>query len=530
MLLSSTSLRHRLRWINVATALVLACVIVFTLTNLHDLQRTFARYQERVGAARLLVEVKAAALAASRTDPIPMESGDKIRGADREVQAMLQEIARRAGSAAEREKLAAMEKTWQDYIRQFESAITIAAQSPMDAMSIPEAIYQTLLQPMTADIDALLAHNRTEAEDAEREFQATLDRILWLVVAPLLLAGGVIIAFQLAFGGHLKKRVGEFTERVDVLYNGDLRTRLPEGRDELGEVGARMNTFIGRFGEIFGEVGNVSAEVTRASRRVDEMTNAVNQNSRIQSEKLEHVQDAIDELGTLIDRLVDNARSVESALAEARGAVERGNATGRQAVDTMLAMESDVDRSVAAINDQGKAIGQISGVSRIIRDIAEQTNLLALNAAIEAARAGEAGRGFAVVADEVRKLSERTQGSTRDIETLLEQVNARTGIVEETMDRVRSAAKEGVAFGQDVRHMLDLIAQAVQTVAARMEEISLATHRQAEASREVIGHVEAVADIAAATTADIVSTHAEVKGLSSLSENLNGAVGRFTWA
>ena len=530
MLLTSMSLRHRLHWINVATALVLAGVIVFTLTNLHDLQRTFARYQERVGVARLLIEVKAEALAASRTDPIPVESEERIQAANRKVQALLEETTKFAGSDAEREQLAEMGKTWQEYIRQFESAIKIASQNPMDAMSIPEAIYQTLLQPMAARIDSIVASNREQAREAELEFQATLDRILWLVVAPLLLAGGLIIAFQLAFGGHLKKRVGQFTERVDVLYQGDLRTRLPEGRDELGEVGARMNTFISRFGEIFGEVGNVSAEVKRASRRVDDMTQAVTRNSQVQAERLDHVRDAIDELGILIERLVDNARSVEGALSEARTVVQRGNATGQRAVDILLAMEGDVDRSAAALGDQGKAIEQISGVSRIIRDIAEQTNLLALNAAIEAARAGEAGRGFAVVADEVRKLSERTQVSTRDIETILQQVHARTGVVGEAMDRVRQAAKQGMAFGHDVRQMLDHIEEAVQAVNQRMEEISLATNQQAEASRAVIGHVQTVADIAAATTADIVSTHAEVKGLSTLSESLHGAVGRFTWA
>ncbi|HZX31271.1 MAG TPA: methyl-accepting chemotaxis protein, partial [Rhodocyclaceae bacterium] len=368
--LSSMSLRHRLHWINVATGIVLIGVIAFTLANLHGLQQTFARYQERVGVARQLIEVKAEALAASRTDPIPITSGDAIRAADRRVQALLQETAKLTPSPEEKDKLAAMEKTWKEYIRQFESAIKIAATSPQDAMSIPDAIYQTLLEPLAADIDRLVASNRSLAEESEREFQATLDRILWLVVVPLLLAGGLIIAFQLAFGGHLKKRVGEFTERVDVLYNGDLRTRLPEGRDELGEVGARMNTFIGRFGEIFGEVGNVSTEVKRASQRVDDMTDAVNQNSRIQTEKLDQVRDAIDELGILIERLVDNARSVEEALAEARGVVERGNATGRQAVDTLLGMEGDVERSLAAMGEQNGAIERISGVSRIIRDIA----------------------------------------------------------------------------------------------------------------------------------------------------------------
>ena len=513
-----------------ATAVVLAAVIVFTLTNLHGLQRTFVSYQGKVGIARLLVEVKATALAASRIDPMPLESPERLRAADRKVQSQLQEIAALLADPGEREKLSAMQKTWQEYVRQFESAIKIAAQSPMDAMSIPDAIYKTLLEPMAADIDAMVDHSRSQADGAEREFQATLDRILWLVVVPLVLAGVLIIAFQAAFGGHLKRRVGEFTDVVEILYEGDLRTRLPEGRDELGEVGARMNTFIGRFGEILGEVGNVSAEVKRASGRVDDMTSAVNRNSRDQAERLDHVRDAIDELGILIERLVDNARSVETALGEARNVVERGNATGCQAVESLLGMENDVNRSVEAIHDQGEAIRRISGVSRIIRDIAEQTNLLALNAAIEAARAGEAGRGFAVVADEVRKLSERTQVSTRDIEVILKEVDARTEVVGAAMDRVRSAAHQGVAFGHDVRHMLGHIDQAVCAVAERMEEISLATHQQTEASRQVIGHIQSVADIAAATTTDIDSTHAEVRSLSTLSENLHGAVRRFTWA
>lgn len=527
MSFTSLSLKNRMRLTNAVTSLLLVSVIVFSLISLQALQSNFSTYQQRTATARTLLEIQSMANAASRIDIMPLDAQKKLETADQQIQARFASI---SGSDTDvREQSAILSERWAAYVRQFESAIKIAGTSPEDALSIPDAIYKTQLQPLSADIDELIVVSQKAANEAEAAFAATMERLMTLLVVPLLIAGALIIGFQLAFGRHLKQQVGAISKVVSVLYAGDLRSRMPEGRDELGEVGSRMNTFIGRFGEILADVGNVSAEVRRASSRLEEMTNTANLNTRLQSEKLDAVRDTIDELGVLIEKLVENASSVETALGSAQEVVHRGNETGRKAIVALESMESDISRTVNAVGGLEGAIEQISGVSQIIRDIAEQTNLLALNAAIEAARAGEAGRGFAVVADEVRKLSERTQHSTRDIGRILDEIKAQTGIVNHAMDNAHRAAAHGISFGHDVGSMLEHIDQAVAAVAGMVGEIASATQQQADASRGVIRHVQHVTEISSATVAEIDSTHAEVQSMSRLTDHLNTTLCRFRW-
>ncbi len=505
----------------------LLAVIVVVALSLGRLQHQFDDYQSRQILDKSLIEIKASALAMSRLDPILPDTREKLAQAD----AHIRELGQMIGSQEEGEKIKSALNAWQAYVRGFEGAIKIAAESPTDALVIPDALYKSHLEPMVADLDGMVAVNKAEEVQSRQRIRSDMTRILWVVLLPLVLAGLVVAVFQVIFGRRLKQRVEDITEVVTHLHQGDLSRRLPvANNDEISGMARNINGFVARFEGLLRDV-HVSADQTKKTAHgISDMTHVVTTNAKEQSDKVFQVSNAIEEMGNTINEIATNAVNAATAANESLDLVKSGNDTGRQTIAALGRIDETVAASAHNIGELGVSIQRIAAVSNMIRDIAEQTNLLALNAAIEAARAGEQGRGFAVVADEVRKLSERTAASTADIAKIVQVIQAGTSQAAESMVRAKDEVSQGVSLGEKMGRLLQEIDRSVHIVTDMLQQIAVATEEQSAVGTDISANIETVANITASTANDIERARNAMLDLASSSRTLHEAVGQFKLA
>ena len=509
----------------------LLVVIVFIVVSLGQLRQEFDVYQAKQSTDKNLIEIKSTALSIARADPILLETKEKLAQTDAHIVELGKLISRLSEDQAANRKINQALETWREYVRGFDGAIKIAADSPADALQIPDAIYKSQLEPMVAGLDAMVAANRLAEVQSQQRIRSEMSRILWVVLVPLVLAGLVVTVFQVLFNRSLKKRVDEITQVVTHLHQGDLSRRLPAANDdEIGHMAKTINGFVARFEDILRNV-HVSADRTKQTAHgISDMTSAVTSNAQAQSDKVFQVSTAVEEMGNTISEIAANAASASTAANATLDLVKTGNETGRQTIVALGRIDETVASSARTIGELDAAIRRIGAVSNMIRDIAEQTNLLALNAAIEAARAGDQGRGFAVVANEVRKLSERTSASTADITQIVQIIQAGTNQATEAMILAKEEVGQGVLYGEQMGRVLLEIDRSVNVVTEMMHQIAIATEEQSAAGAEIAGNIEAVANITASTAHDIGQARNAMMDLASTSRTLYEAVGQFKLA
>lgn len=525
------TLQKQLNLMTVVTISGLLAVILSVAANLGRLQQEFGVYQSQQSMDKSLIEIKATALSIARADPILLETGQKLVQTDAHIQALGKLVLGLPADEAERQKIGQILNAWSEYGRGFAGAIKIASESPADALQIPDALYKSELEPMVVNLDGLVAANKAKEILSRQRIRSNMERILWVVLVPLVLAGIVVTGFQIKFTRGLKRRVEGITEVVAHLHQGDLSRRLPAANnDEIGHMANTINNFVARFEGILRNV-HVSADQTRQTAHgISDMTSAVTSNAKAQSDKVFQVSTAVDEMGGAIGEIAANAARAATAANQTLDLVQAGTETGRQTISALSRIDETVGLSATTIGELDTAISRIGSVSNTIREIAEQTNLLALNAAIEAARAGDQGRGFAVVADEVRKLSERTSASTADIAKIVQTIQAGTNETKESMARAREEVNLGVRHGEKMGQVLQDIDRSVNIVTTMMQQIAVATEAQSAVGTEIAANIETVANITASTANDIGQARNAMMNLASTSKVLYDAVSQFNLA
>lgn len=378
----------------------------------------------------------------------------------------------------------------------------------------------------------ILAEMQRQDQQARQAEMAVRHQASQYLRLMLLLSGlGLLLGFVLFWRltRDLVRRVGMLQDHLaSVASSHDMTRPLPAlGNDEIAAIGESVARLQAGMREALETVRQATDAVQSVAQGLMTRTIQGSENARVQMDGTLQVSSAMEEMSATVREVAENAAEASAATTQASQLVTQGGEVGRRAASTLETINHAVTRSNDTVEQLARAITQIGEVTMVIKDIADQTNLLALNAAIEAARAGEQGRGFAVVADEVRKLSERTARSTDDIAGIVQTVTANTREVVAAMEQAHDNVRQGVAQGSEMTRALRAIDTAVQGINALMHQIATATEEQSAVGAEIARNLTQVASLAERATRDIEETRAAAQGLGQTAGALTDTVNQF---
>jgi len=281
------------------------------------------------------------------------------------------------------------------------------------------------------------------------------------------------------------------------------------------------------FTKVLERVRKAAMEVTTCSNNILVAADEMQAGATQQDQEITNTSSAVEQLTVSMKQVSNNAEASAEAARRALDAAEQGNRAVRDTLEGMQRIRSSVQATAKKIKSLGDRSLEISEIINVINDITEQTNLLALNAAIEAARAGEAGRGFAVVADEVRKLAEHSRSATKDIAALIKAIQAETNEAVVVMEEGTKEVESGATLADQAGRALDAISSVVRQSAELVQEISLASKQQVRGTEGVAHAMQIISNITRQTSQGTRGTVTTVSQLVKLSDQLNEALSQF---
>lgn len=310
---------------------------------------------------------------------------------------------------------------------------------------------------------------------------------------------------------------------------GDLSARLPvDSHDELGQIAKSFNVFVEKIHTTVSQVVDASKSVTAQSEDLLGITQTVSKQADEQQSESLAVASAVEQLNSNSNTMAHSASDAADASQTANGSAQRGEQLIDQTVGSITTLSNDIQSASEVIHSLEQEVGNISSILDVIRGIADQTNLLALNAAIEAARAGEQGRGFAVVADEVRSLASKTQESTGEIQNMIERLQAGSRQAVSVMSNSENSTELAVEQINEVRNALGDITQAIASINNLNQQISSAASEQSQVSNEVSGSVQRIATASRDAALVVAQAERSCAELEQTSQHLNASATQFT--
>ncbi|MBC3347017.1 methyl-accepting chemotaxis protein [Pseudomonas sp. SWRI196] len=407
-----------------------------------------------------------------------------------------------------------------DSINAYRSAVSQFRDSQLDTAAA--------LKRMTEQGEVLLESSKslTVSQTAVRDHDAAQAKTVLVSAAVLAMLFGVIAALVIT-----RQIVGPLDQTLKVaerIAAGDLTHNLTsERRDELGQLQRSMQSMTVGLRQLIGGISDGVTQIASAAEQLSAVTEQTSAGVNSQKVETDQVATAMHEMTATVQEVARNAEEASEAAVAADQQAREGEKVVGEAIAQIERLALEVGNSTAAMGDLKRESDKIGSVLDVIKSVAQQTNLLALNAAIEAARAGEAGRGFAVVADEVRSLAQRTQKSTEEIEELIVGLQSGTEQVATIMDNSRSLTDNSVELTRRAGGSLENITRTVSAIQSMNQQIAAAAEQQSAVAEEINRSVLNVRDVSEQTASSSEETAASSAELARLGVHLQTLVGRF---
>ncbi|QVN02155.1 methyl-accepting chemotaxis protein [Pseudomonas rhodesiae] len=383
-------------------------------------------------------------------------------------------------------------------------------------------------EQVNAVLTRLLDINNTMALATNQEAKDQYDLAVDLVVGLLVIATALTMLFAWLLTRSITVPISQALNAAETIAEGNLTQPVQvDGSDEAGRLLAAMAKMQTKLRDTLQRIAGSASQLASAAEELNAVTDESARGLTRQNNEIEQAATAVNEMTSAVEEVARNAVSTSEASRNATASAGDGRDLVQETVSAIERMSGDVQATATLIGDLATESRDIGKVLDVIRGLADQTNLLALNAAIEAARAGEAGRGFAVVADEVRALAHRTQQSTSEIERMIGSIQAGTEHAVDSMRNSTERAESTLNIAKGAGLSLETINSAVVEINERNLVIASAAEEQAQVAREVDRNLVNIRDLSVQSATGASQTSAASGELSRLAVDLNGMVGRF---
>ena len=354
-------------------------------------------------------------------------------------------------------------------------------------------------------------------------------QLIQQIIIALIIGGGFSLALSLLIN-YLFRPLKTVSGALQTIADGrgDLTQRIPlSAQDEIGLLATNFNRFVGSLNELIAHIRTLASNIDgEADHGLKRSQSSVRELSR-QQQELTMVATAVTEMASATQEIASNAERTAAAAIQSAESSEAGKHLVNKTRESISHLADGVSEATDVIAQLDRHAQEINGILATIKGIAEQTNLLALNAAIEAARAGEQGRGFAVVADEVRVLSQRTAASTTEIQSTIETLQRTTQKAVGLMAKSQDMASHSVQDALDASAALEEITRAVSSISDMANQIATAAEEQSHVTNEITTNVTAIKDVADELADDAVNAQEDANKLQTHAADLNSKVAHF---